>query len=306
MKIFVSYCHRQGSWVCGSLVPCLKAGGADVLIDKERFRAGHALVGEMDAVQDAADKTLAVLSSDYLASEPCRHELERAIAHDPEFAQGLTIPVMFEDCALPDLLKKPNPLWVDLRDRRSESGWKLLLEATGAELGCKAVRWLEARDELVTLLQRNRSVNFVVPFHLKGPWPRWKELLKHVQEQHFPGLGCVDLERPGAASRRGLVELILEAIGQKQPVPNKPHDLEVLDRALNATTDLPRLALLHFDMTEDRLSEYGVDLFAAVRNLIEERRLVVLVQSRRPFVQLVPREHPLSMVQLNTVELDGG
>ena len=127
----------------------------------------------------------------------------------------------------------------------------------------------------------------------------------HVKERHIPALGCVDLERPGAVSRPGLVGLMLQAMGQRQPVTDKPHDLEVLDRALNAATELPRLALLHFDMAVPRLGEYGRDLFAAVRNLIEERRLVLLVQSRRPFMQLVPREHPLSMVQLNTVELDG-
>lgn len=55
-KTFVSYCHRQGDWVWEQLVPCLKAGGAEVLIDRERFELGMALVGQMDALQDQADK----------------------------------------------------------------------------------------------------------------------------------------------------------------------------------------------------------------------------------------------------------
>lgn len=67
MRIFVSYRHSQGDWVWERLVPCLKAGGAEVLIDRERFRIGKALPGQMDALQDQADRHLLVLSLEYLA-----------------------------------------------------------------------------------------------------------------------------------------------------------------------------------------------------------------------------------------------
>jgi hypothetical protein len=305
VKVFVSYCHRQGQWVHSALVPCLKAGGATVLVDAERFQAGGAVLGQMDAVQDEADQSLLVLSPDYLASDYCRHELERAVARDPVFRHGRTVPVLVQNCPLPKELKEAEPVWVDLRDPSSVPGWKLLLEAAGAELGCAAARWLESRDELVMLLERNRSVNFVVPHRgATGSRPRWKELVEHLKERHFPGLGCVDLERGAAASRPGLVGLMLEALGHGQPVPEKPHDLEALDRALELGGDPPRLALLHFDLAGPRLGEYGVDLFASIRSLVEDRRIVLLIQSRRAFMQLVPREHPLSQVQLNTVELD--
>ena len=61
-KVFVSYNHQQGEWVWDRLRPCLKAGGAEVLIDSERFEVGKAVVGQMDTVQDQADKHLLVLS----------------------------------------------------------------------------------------------------------------------------------------------------------------------------------------------------------------------------------------------------
>jgi hypothetical protein len=86
-KVFVSYSHRQGDWVWDRLVPVLKAGGAEVLIDRERFEAGRALPAQMDSTQDAADINILVLSPEYLASEPCRYEMERAIARDPRLRQ---------------------------------------------------------------------------------------------------------------------------------------------------------------------------------------------------------------------------
>jgi hypothetical protein len=87
-KVFVSYCHAQGPWVWDRLVPVLKGSGAEVLIDRERFEAGKAIIGQMDAVQDQAERQLLVLSPEYLASKPCGHEMKRAIALDPDFSRG--------------------------------------------------------------------------------------------------------------------------------------------------------------------------------------------------------------------------
>ena len=41
-SVFISYSRKQGEWVWDRLVPCLKAGGADVLIDREQFEAARA------------------------------------------------------------------------------------------------------------------------------------------------------------------------------------------------------------------------------------------------------------------------
>ena len=100
-KVFVSYCHAQGEWVWDRLVPVLNAGGAEVLIDRERFVAGKAMFQQMDDVQDQAERQLLVLSAEYLASTPCKHEMKRAIALDPDFSRGTVIPVLRADCTLP-------------------------------------------------------------------------------------------------------------------------------------------------------------------------------------------------------------
>ena len=82
MKVFVSYSHKQAGWVGDRLVPVLKAGGVEVLIDRERFKAGLAVVGQMDTLQDQGESHVLCLSTDYYASPPCVHEMTRAIATD--------------------------------------------------------------------------------------------------------------------------------------------------------------------------------------------------------------------------------
>lgn len=161
-KIFVSYSHQQGPWVWDRLVPCLKAGGTEVLIDRERFRLGLALFPQMDALQDRAEASLLVLSPAYLASTACMHEMDRAIALDPHFTNGNVVPLMREACTLPHALHAPNPLYAALRDDTDSAAWDRVLAASGADLGAQAPAWLTARDDVRRLLEGGQSVNLLV------------------------------------------------------------------------------------------------------------------------------------------------
>ena len=296
-KVFISYSHQQGDWVWDRLVPVLKAGGAEVLIDRERFTAGRAVFGQMDATQDLADVHVLVLSPEYLASGPCVHEMERVIARDPRFEKGIVVPVKRVDVTLPDSIRGPNPLYADLTTDTAAPPWDLLLGACGADLGTDAPSWLEARDETRRFLLRGQSVNLVVNGDVE-----WRGLLSDLQRGDLSDLVQVDLAKGATASRRGLISEILRAFGMTATVPPEPEDLGELDRFLSARKR-SRLALTHFDLTASRPA-YGVDLFAALRFLVtESRQLVLLVQSRRPFAALLPAGHPLSESGLQTVEL---
>jgi hypothetical protein len=115
-RIFVSYSHIQGAWVQRCLVPVLRAGGAEVLIDWERFKLGTAVVSQMDKAQDDADVQLVCLSTEYLASDYCRRELRRAISRDPKFTKGLdgrikrglVLPIRLDDAPWPPEIADPN------------------------------------------------------------------------------------------------------------------------------------------------------------------------------------------------------
>jgi hypothetical protein len=299
-KVFISYSHQQGDWVWDRLVPVLKAGGAEVLIDLERFTAGRALVGQMDATQDAADVHVLVFSPDYLASAACVHEMERAIACDPGFEKSIVVPVKRVDVTLPASIRDPNPLYVNLTSDTAAAPWNRLLGACGVDLGTDAPAWLEARDETRRFLLRGQSVNLVVNGDVE-----WRALLTDLQQREgLTDLAVVNLERPATASRRGLATEILRSFGMPAILPTEPEDLVEFDRLLSAQQP-NRLALTHFDLAVHR-STYDINLFAALRYLVmDSRRLVLLVQSRRPFATLLPLGHPLSEINLQTVALAG-
>lgn len=297
-KIFISYCHHQGDWVWKRLVPCLKAGGAEVLIDRERFELGKAVIGQMDALQDQADKQLLVLSKDYLGSVYCCHEMDRAIALDPAFTSGIVIPVLRKACALPASITNPNPLYADLRDDSQPDPWTQVLQSCDATgLGTTAPAWLAARDDLARFLGRNQSVNLVVE---KGV--HWRALLEHLIHDHPLGLAQVDLQDPDTTSRWGLLTAIAKALGERVVLSDEPRDLADFKALLEARSNA-RVALTHFDLAPHR-RYYDVDLFAALRFLMmEKRKLTLLVQSHTPFATLLPKDHPLSDIDIKTVEL---
>ena len=305
MKVFISYSHRQGSWVWERLVPVLRAAGcAEVLADKERFLAGRDVFAQMDALQDAADLSLLVLSPEYLASAACRHEMDRAITGDPDFSRGKVLPVKRADCDMTAFTSRPKvPLWVNLADERDPGAWNLLLKTLDAmKLGATAPHWLDVRDELVRRFCDNReSVNL-----LTHGEPNWSAMLDNLKQGWVPNLATVNLDDPSTASQEGLVRQMLFAFGVSATIARGAHSVA----ALNELKSIPGplfLALKKFDNVSarrrtPRIVGYHPDLFFALRYLVsDERKLVLLVQSWTPFSELWPKDHALSPLTLPTI-----
>jgi hypothetical protein len=296
--VFISYSHQQGGWVWDRLVPCLRAGGAEVMIDREQFEAARALRRQMDDVQDRAEINALVLSPEYLGSKFCKHEMSRAIRRDPKFERRTVIPIVRVSCDLPAAIRRPNPLYVDLRDDQVAEPWKLLLDICCDGFGTPAPAWLKARDDVRRYLERGESVNLTVVGNV-----RWRPLIEQIRADRLADLGVVDLDDPDTFSRRGLVGAILDTCGSPTVVPDMPNDLAELKRVLMSRR-VARVALAHFDRVSHRTQDYGLDLFVALRHLVmDSRKLVLLIQSRAPFATLLPQDHPLSSLDLKTVEL---
>jgi hypothetical protein len=297
MKVFVSYSHQQGEWVRDALVPVLRASGCDVLIDWERFRAGFAVVGQMDSTQDKADRHVLVLTRDYLQSDYCRHEMDRAIRLDPDFTKGKIIPTKLDDSKLPRKIKTPNPLYVDLRNGGAADQWRLLITQSGGVLAMEAPAWLAALDKAKRHLERQECVNLQV--NGDADWRAW---LDQLCETRFSKLNIVDLENPAAVSRNGLISEMLRVTGRSRAVPAPPDDLPELARAF-ADGRRSHVAIAHFHRVAER-QHYGMDLFSSLRFMVmDARQLVLLVQTRQPVATLLPAGHVLSKIDFKTVEL---
>jgi len=281
--------------VWGRLVPCLRAGGAHVLIDRERFVAGRAIVGQMDSLQDEADRHLLVLSAEYHASPMCTHEMERAIALDPTFGRGVVMPVLRDDTAIPAIIRRSDPLWIDMRDDTSVEQWQRLLVGCCDSLGVSAPEWLSVRDQLESYLARGESVNLVVSGKV-----RWHTLVEEVARHHVPEIPILDLHDPETFSRRGLISAILARLGSTLNTSQHADDLLCLSRCLSQLRR-STVALLHFDMVKMRGDEW-LDFFAALHHFtMNKRQLVLLIESREPFSSLMPEHIPFSRLHPKTI-----
>lgn len=303
-KVFVSYSHKQGRWVLERLVPILKAAGCgEVLIDKDRFTAGRGVKGQMDSTQDQTEVSLLVLTPDYLASGYCRHEMDRAIAADPGFSHGKVLPVKRMDCDMSAFQRPADPpLWVDLTNDRDPSPWALLLRTLGADqLQAEVPHWLDVRDQIVQkFCDQHRSVNLVIHGE-----PNWRALLDHIKEAWLTKLAVVNLDDPRTSSLQGLVTQILAACGCRVEVPKGTRSVEALS-AIESAPDKRFLCLTHFENVLARKKVYGVDLFKALRHFVsDDRKLVLLVESRTSFRELLPKDHDFSRLNPDTIELRG-
>jgi hypothetical protein len=299
-KVFISYRHGDAAWVRDTLYPVLSAGGAQVVVDYKDFDAGIALRKQISEKQAIADVHLLVLTPDYFTSAYCLEEMRRAAATDPQFEKGTVLPIVLQQCVLPPEIKGGEPLHVDLSGARNldAEGWDRVMKACGADLGMSPPHWLRAYLATRKALEERRSVNLLVKGH-----PKWRELID-LLKLALPELGVVDLESGKTATQRGLVGEILRAlVNFSSELPRSDEHLAEFERLLEAASPT-LLALKHFDRVRER--KYDGDLYSSLRYLImEKRRLTLLVESRGPFATLLPKNHALSFLEMETVELNG-
>jgi TIR domain len=101
--IFISYTRADEAWA-EWIGWALEAAGLTTLLQKWDFRPGSNFVLEMQRAAAESQRTLAVLSPDYLRSAFAAPEWAAALARDPRGTAGSLIPVRVRECDAKGLL----------------------------------------------------------------------------------------------------------------------------------------------------------------------------------------------------------
>ena len=308
-NIFISYSHQQADWVRQRLAPVLKAAGATLTLDVIDGEPGKSLTLQMNEWVDGADQIVAVMSKAYWASVFCQHEWTRALARDPDFSRGKTIiPLLREDCDLPDEIISANPLYLKLIHDRVEDQWQKLLDACGGSLGTRIVDWLDALEELVLLLERRKSINLVASRPVK-----WKALIEAAGDRLDGGLPTLDMADPVLFSRPALLKGWLEKLGIGGAMATSKRNADIVEFSQTLRELSPqRTALRHFGLCRKR-NDLDSDFFNALRFHtmedpveiagVEHPRLTLLLHTDKPLGTLIPKDNPVSKIDCARIEL---
>jgi tetratricopeptide (TPR) repeat protein len=126
---FVSYNKADRQWA-EWIAWTLEESEYSVVIQAWDFRPGGNFVLEMQRATVEAQKTIAVLSEDYLKSAFTQPEWAAAFAQDPQGQKGTLIPVRVQPCKLSGLLAPI--IYVDLLNLEAEAAQETLLKALEA------------------------------------------------------------------------------------------------------------------------------------------------------------------------------
>jgi TIR domain len=308
-NVFISYSHHQAIWVRQRLAPVLKAAGATLMLDVIDGEPGKSLTLQMNEWVGGADRIVAVMSEAYWKSAACQHEWMRALARDPDFSRGKTIiPVLREDCQLPDEITRANPLYLKMIHDRVEDQWRKLLEACGGSLGTNVVDWLDALEEMVLHLERRKSVNLVASNPVK-----WKALIEAAGERLVGGLPSIDLNDPILSSRPALLNAWLKVlgVGGGAATSNENADIGAFSEVLRELPPL-RTALHHFGLCRMR-ADFNSDFFNVLYHHtmtdrvkiagVEQPRLTLLLHTDKPLGVFMPKDNPVSKIDCASITL---
>jgi TIR domain len=134
---FVSYTSVDKAWAewIGYVI---EEQGLTVVIQAWDFRPGSNFVLEMQRAAAEADRTIMVLSPDYLKSQFASPEWAAAFAHDPQGLKRKLVPIMVRNCQPSGLLS--SVVHISLVDKDESAARRLLLNGVNSERAKPAQR----------------------------------------------------------------------------------------------------------------------------------------------------------------------
>ena len=134
--VFISYSRDDRDWVLNQLVPRLRDAGLKVCIDIEDFRAGTAIIQEIERAILTSHKTLLILTPSYLGSQWTSFERYLIQTQDPNNQSLRFIPLLCELCDMPTSLSSLS--YIDFTSTEGlDLAWRQLFRAFGMESGEK-------------------------------------------------------------------------------------------------------------------------------------------------------------------------
>jgi tetratricopeptide (TPR) repeat protein len=144
--VFISYSHRDAEWVRNWLLPRLERAGLSVCIDFRDFRIGVPSLVNMERAAERSQRTLLVLTPNWVQSEWTNFEALIIQTQDPVGLRRRMLPLMLEECVLPGRLTIFT--YADFRERENwEAEVSRLLHQIGEESGTPFVDLKMAAEE---------------------------------------------------------------------------------------------------------------------------------------------------------------
>jgi hypothetical protein len=128
--VFISYSTADKAWVRGELLTRLRKAGLKVWIDIDNVELGKPALQDLEDALANSQRTLLVLTPDYLNSNWTTYERYILQAIDPVNNRGRLIPILMEPCALPKSIGFLNYANFTLSDEL-DIAWKQVFRAFG-------------------------------------------------------------------------------------------------------------------------------------------------------------------------------
>jgi hypothetical protein len=180
--VFISYSHRDAEWVRNWLLPRLERAGLSVCIDFRDFQIGVPSLVNMERAAERSQRTLLVLTPNWVQSEWTNFEALMIQTQDPVGLRRRMLPLMLEECVLPGRLTIFT--YADFRERENwEAEVSRLLHQIGEESGTPFVDLKLAAEEPTPVGPEKVSLAklpstspdlFGRAGELRYPWPSYR------------------------------------------------------------------------------------------------------------------------------------
>ena len=140
VDFFISYNKSDRNWA-EWIAWQLEQAGYSTILDALDFRPGSNFALEIWKAAAESDRTIAVLSPDYVSSRFSEVEWSAALARDPINRRGTLLPVRVRECELPESLRPF--VYIDLVGRSQEAARDALLTGVASSLRKKDAKFRE-------------------------------------------------------------------------------------------------------------------------------------------------------------------